>query len=89
MSRSWSKGSTAAWRKTRAAVLAENKRTNEGRCTLQLDGCEGEANSVHHLLGRATTGDDRRYLVACCRHCNSSTGDPMKNEQPIRRISKW
>ncbi|GAA5119094.1 hypothetical protein [Haloechinothrix salitolerans] len=89
MSRSWSKGSTAAWRKTRAAVLAENKRKNQGRCTLQLEGCTGEADSVHHVLGRAVTGDDQRYLAAVCKHCNGSVGDPMRNEQPIRRVSSW
>lgn len=35
MSRSWAKGSTRAWRRTRAAVL-----TRDGhRCQLRLDGC--------------------------------------------------
>lgn len=89
MSRSWQGGSTARWRKIRASVLAENERTNEGMCTLRLDGCAGQADSVHHLLGRAVTGDDVRYLVACCGHCNGSVGDPMRNEQPIRRVSSW
>lgn len=70
-------------------MLAENQRTNQGRCTLRRDGCTGEANSVHHVLGRAATGDDTQYLVACCMHCNTSVGDPMKNEKPIRRISSW
>lgn len=89
MSRSWAKGSTARWRRIRRAVLDENLRTNQGRCTLQLEGCTGEADSVHHILGRDLTGDDKRYLAACCTHCNSKTGDPMRNEQPIRRVSSW
>lgn len=89
MSKAWSGGSTTRWRRTRAAVLEENLRTNQGRCTIQREGCTGTADTGHHVLGRRVTGDDPAYVVAACAHCNGSVGDPMKDEKPIRRVSSW
>ncbi|MGH2671104.1 MAG: HNH endonuclease, partial [bacterium] len=85
MSTSWAKGSTRAWRKLRARILDQNQRDNQGKCTLQLeDVCTGQADTVHHTLGRAITGDDPRYLVAACMACNRNIGEP-KRTSPAHR----
>ncbi len=89
MSRDWAGGSTSAWRKVRARVLAENQVTNQGRCTLQLRGCTGEANVVHHVLGRAVTGDDPAYLAAVCAWCNGKTGQPGRRHVDHNPVTKW
>jgi hypothetical protein len=47
-------------------VPRDNLLYNGGRCTLGIDGvCTGQADTVHHTLGRAVTGDDRRYIRPC------------------------
>lgn len=90
MSKAWAKGSTPAWRRIRKRILDENLRTNQGRCTLQLeDVCTGQANTAHHVLGRAVTGDDPRYLVAACMACNLKVGEPKRSSPPHRRVSRW
>jgi hypothetical protein len=94
VSKAWKGGSTRRWRKVRELVLAENLRTNGGRCTQQIPGvCTGVAQCVHHVLGKAVTGDDRRALAASCTACNLKIGSPQKakrstSPQP-RRVSKW
>jgi hypothetical protein len=100
VSRSWAKGSTTAWRRTRAAVLAANANQNKGRCQLDVGQgcarhgrpcpgvCTGRANTVHHTKGKAH-GDDVRYLVAACAECNGHVGNPMDyNPEPTPR-SRW
>lgn len=90
MSKAWRGGSTSAWRRVRAAVLRDNLVENEGRCVLQVEGvCSGQANTVHHTLGRAVTGDDRRYLVAACADCNLHVGEPKHDTPPHRPVSRW
>lgn len=90
MSSAWAKGSDRRWRKTRAAVLAENLRTNHGRCTLHIRGvCTGQATQVHHVKGRSVTGDDLRWLAACCRECNGHIGQPGKGNPAPKRVSRW
>lgn len=86
----WDKGSTRAWRRIRAAVLAENQRTNQSKCVLAIPNvCTGQATCVHHTQGRAITGDDPRYLVASCKPCNLHIGQPSRNNPQPRKISKW
>lgn len=86
MSKNWAKGSTRAWRKLRAYVLARDSY----RCQIKLPGCTSAATHVHHTLGRAVTGDDPRYLQAACAHCNIKTGDPTKTADPRgRSATKW
>lgn len=90
MSKAWAGGSTTAWRKTRALVLANNQATNGGRCTLAIpDMCTGQATQVHHTLGRNVTGDDPRYLAATCAECNQHVGDPTKHNPQPKLISRW
>jgi len=90
MSRSWSKGSTRAWRRLRAWVLAENQRTNQGRCTLAIPKvCTGQATQVHHTQSRAIVGDDPKYLVAACQACNLHVGQPGRNSPEPKRVSNW
>lgn len=86
MSKAWSKGSTRAWRRTRAGVLARDGY----RCQVQLEGvCTGRATCVHHTLGRAVSGDDPRYLVASCNECNTAVGEPRKYEPTSRPMTRW
>ena len=90
MSRSWRSGSTRYWRVLRALVLADNQARNAGRCTLAIEGvCTGQADTVHHTLGRAVTGDDRKYLAAVCSACNGKVGEPRRSSPAPRKVSKW
>lgn len=84
MSRGWEGGSTRAWRRTRRAVLERDRY----RCRLQLPGCTGRANHVHHLAGKAQ-GDDPSKLVAACKSCNLKTGDPTRHDPDPRPWSGW
>lgn len=90
MSKAWAKGSTAAWRKLRARILFDNQVENQGKCTVQIeDVCTGQANTVHHTLGRLVTGDDPRYLVACCKECNEHIGEPKRSSPRHKTVTKW
>jgi 5-methylcytosine-specific restriction endonuclease McrA len=82
----WAGGSTRAWRRTRARVLARDGY----RCRLRLEGCTGQAECVHHVHGRGVTGDDERFLVASCTNCNLRVGDPTKNREPNpKKVTRW
>ena len=90
VSSAWRGGSTREWRKVRARVLLRDGY----RCRLQLPGCQGVAplrgGHVHHVKGKAR-GDDERDLVAACRPCNLSVGDPTRgarNPEP-RSMTRW
>lgn len=108
MSASWAAGSTAEWRRVRAAVIVRDGRrcrmadlaagtlyrhlriyrhlaTPSPSCT----GGAAELLQVHHVLGRAATGDDPRFLVAACRACNLATGDPAATDPPHRAMTDW
>jgi len=86
MSRNWRHGSTRAWRRTRAQVLARDS----WECQLRLDGCTTLATHVHHTHGRGITGDDPAHLVATCAHCNLATGDPTRQPDPTPRPrTRW
>lgn len=86
MSLSWAKGSTRAWRRTRALVLVRDGY----RCQLKLDVCTTDATCVHHTAGRSVTGDDPNYLVAACEACNLRLGDPSKlGDPPNRPVTRW
>lgn len=88
MSRNWAQGSTGAWRKLRAQVLARDGHT----CQLKLpEVCTTTATCVHHTRGRSVTGDDPKHLVAACAPCNLSVGDPTRrahDPEPTPR-SSW
>jgi len=84
MSRSWKGGSTRAWRRTRALVLARDGH----RCQLKLPGCTTTATHVHHVLGKAH-GDDPAQLLAACAHCNLSTGDPSGHDPQPQPRTRW
>jgi hypothetical protein len=90
VSKAWASGSTAAWRRLRAAVLAENERVNRGACQAGVPGvCTGGADQVHHTLGRGVTGDDPRYLQAVCGACNRAIGEPGASSPAPRPVTKW
>jgi 5-methylcytosine-specific restriction endonuclease McrA len=85
VSKAWAKGSTTAWRKTRAVVLARDLY----QCRLKLDVCTGVATHVHHTLGKKY-GDDPAHLIASCAPCNLKTGDPNKGTNPPGRgMTRW
>lgn len=85
MSRNWAGGSTTAWRRTRAAVLARDSH----RCRLQLAGCTTRATTAHHTLPRSAVGDDPRHLVAACASCNGKVGDPSRSDPAPRARRQW
>lgn len=89
MSKAWNSGSTRAWRTIRAQVLADNVRDNDGMCQIGLtDVCVGQADCVHHSIGKALTGDDPAYLVASCTPCNLKLGRPSRSSA-FKRVSSW
>lgn len=96
MSRSWSKGSTRAWRRVRALVLARDRQlaitTGGPWCRLRVPGvCVGESRPmhVHHLDGKAR-GDNLARLVASCAPCNLHTGEPIgKGDPPCVPVTRW
>ena len=103
MSRTWAKGSTRAWRRLRAYVLARDGY----RCRAHADGwcakvpgqhtCTGiaalagpDAGHAHHTRGKAVTGDDPRYIVAACQACNLHIGDPTQHSDPPNKaVTRW
>lgn len=101
MSKGWQHGSTRAWRRLRAAVLARDK----ARCRAHTDGwcasayaagrttkhaCIGTATHAHHTRGRSVTGDDVRYIVAACAPCNLYIGDPAAlTDPPVQAVTQW
>lgn len=90
MSSGWEGGSTRAWRRVRADVLAAARY----RCQVRTSVCTGDAplegGHVHHTLGKAITELDPRYLLAACRACNLHVGDPAKNpDPPPVRKTRW
>jgi 5-methylcytosine-specific restriction endonuclease McrA len=90
MSRSWSGGSTRAWRELRRRILAANQLENSGRCQLAIQGvCTGLADQVHHTKGKAH-GDDPKHLVPACQACNLHVGNPARHHRPKPRpTSRW
>ena len=93
------RGSTSAWRRTRAQVLLRD--AGKG-CRAHRDGwcakvirpgghvCSDTQDVVHHTLGKAVTGDDPRYLVASCAACNGHIGDPTTHSDPPNRaVTRW
>jgi hypothetical protein len=105
MSTTWAKGSTPAWRRLRAAVLARDgyrcrahtdgwcdraRRTTPHTCTGRADLGGPHAGHAHHTHGRAVTGDDHRFIVASCRACNLHIGDPTKStDPPCKPVTRW
>lgn len=86
MSHAWKGGSSTGWRAIRAAVLSRDQYV----CQVQVAGvCTGAAQCVHHIHGRAITGDDMRYLQASCTACNLHIGEPNKPDPEIRSVTKW
>lgn len=85
MSKNWVGGSTRAWRRTRAVVLARDGM----RCQLGIPGvCKYRADCVHHTLGRGVSGDNPAFLQAACTPCNLTIGDPTEQD-PAPRPKAW
>ena len=90
MSRSWKQGSSRRWRKLRAAILYANVLETGGACQVAIPKvCTGQADTVHHVKGKAVTGDDPRYLVAACTACNRKLGNPANVSPRPRKITRW
>lgn len=86
MSRAWAKGSTTAWRKVRAIVLARDHYV----CKLKVAGvCTTKATHVHHTIAREIAGDDPKHLLASCEACNLHVGDPRRHDPPPRVNAWW
>lgn len=95
MSKAWHSVRTPGGRRAEVklahAVLERNAQTNGGRCTVRLpEVCTGKAEQAHHVLGKAITGNDPRYIVASCAACNQKIGNPMRRpDPPARPVSRW
>lgn len=81
----WERGSTRAWRRIRALVLARDGY----RCRVNLPGCTTRATAAHHTVGRGVSGDNPDYLLASCDHCNGAAGDPTEHDPPSKPFTKW
>lgn len=56
------------------------------RCQLRLDGCTTIATTVDHIRDRAVAGDGPDNLRAACAWCNSSRGEPGRDDpDPVTR----
>lgn len=74
------------WRRVRRAVLERD----EWRCQIRIEGvCTTIADTVHHTLGWAVTGDNPAFLVAACKACNLRIGEPKGNDEQPRRTTRW
>lgn len=88
-SRNWAGGSTTAWRRLRAVVLARDGY----QCRIALPGewtnsrgrkvrCLGVANHVHHIHGKGSgcvgcAADAPSHLMSACATCNLRVGNPQ------------
>lgn len=92
MSKSWSQGSTRAWRKVRLGVLDRDEWTCR-LCGLpinpELRPPHPKSSSVHHTLDRGIVGDDPRYLVASHRDCNAQAGEPGRHDPEPKPMTRW
>jgi len=95
-SRAWGRGSTRAWRVIRQRVLERDGYL----CQIKLQGewtstrgevrrCLIKADCVHHIGGKANTGDDPQYLQAACSPCNLKVGDVAQYDPPHRPMTRW
>jgi len=83
VSKAWAKGSTRAWRKRRALVLAEAGH----RCQLRIPGvCTTIATEAHHVHGKS---NDDATLAAACSPCNKAVGDPARHNPPADPKTRW
>lgn len=100
MSDAWRGGSTTAWRKVRAFVLARDaaagwrcRAHDQGWCAraaASAHTCTSNPTVAHHTLGRAVSGDDPAHIVASCAACNLAIGDPAAAADPQpTRATKW
>ncbi|MFI6763312.1 hypothetical protein ACIBF5_29680 [Micromonospora sp. NPDC050417] len=105
MSKAWAGGSTRQWRRIRAQVLARDgyrcRAHRDGWCAkipghkqhtcTDIAALSGpSAGHAHHTLGRGTTGDDPRYIVAACGPCNLYIGDPTEHaDPPNKAVTPW
>lgn len=74
----------AAWKRTRAAVLARDNH----RCQINGPGCTEIATTVHHTVGRGVS-ESMNDLLAACTTCNYAIGDPSRHTPPPRPRTQW
>jgi 5-methylcytosine-specific restriction endonuclease McrA len=90
----WDKGSTRAWRRVRALVLARDAY----RCGLEVQGvCVGTSTPMHahHVHGKDSgcpgcRADLATHLIAACAPCNLHVGNPAGGaDPPAVPVSRW
>jgi hypothetical protein len=73
---------TAAWRKTRAYVIARDR-----RCMVEGPKCNGFPQTAHHTLPTSQYPElffDVRYIVAACLPCNQHGGETKAENRANR-----
>lgn len=88
MSEAWKGGSDSRWRRFRQGILERDR----GLCTLQMEGCTGRAEHVHHInpLSRGGAKYDPANCTSTCASCNLKQGNRAAIEQPKPRpVSSW
>lgn len=78
------------WNRLRTDKLEQNQRDSGGQCQAVLDGCEGLATEVHHVIERAAGGtDDDENLLAICESCHYRlTSEANRRRAKQRRQAK-
>lgn len=74
-----------AWTAIREEKLAENRRTNDGICEAQLQGCLGIATEVHHDVARVIGGTHDDGLSALCSACHYRLTTQLIQERAAER----
>lgn len=73
------------WSAIRNQKLADNRRTNGGRCEAALSGCLGDAQEVHHVVARVDGGTHNDGLLALCSACHYRFTVETIQEQAAKR----
>jgi hypothetical protein len=79
--------STAAWQRTRKAILRRDGHT----CQIQGPRCRGIATTVHHRIPSSQRPDlfyDSENLVAACTTCNYGGGNRVRVDNGRRRLEQ-
>jgi len=65
---------------------------NNPECQVGIEGCEKEATTIHHMIGRGKHLNDTKYWLACCMNCHvfieRNPIEAMKRNLSFSRLTK-